>query len=189
YITKQHETISDITNTLTNSQQQLSWTDIAIRNTLNEEDYNLNGGKLLTLPATNDGTTIVVDSVVDVMTGLNIFGKDLTQKLSYVNDDLATVVGRDCLFQSTVILSELRKQDDPHNPTIGIDASLIVGSNQASLNFPIISRQITQVFATDDTFSSASATEILLENGNLFITVVAKSRFEDDFSRKFDLIK
>lgn len=139
---------------LQDNEFQDSWYKTAIDNNLREEDYALNKDTPIQLSI--DGVLnlgIRLESVVDVLNGKSIYGKDLHKSLQYDTntEDLRVLSYDDTVLQSVEILLKLRKRDNPDFPELGLQSTVIVGSNRALMNFPIINRQLIETFSSDDT--------------------------------------
>jgi hypothetical protein len=161
---------------LGNNNPEDDWEAIALANSLREEDYTTKGGVnlQLTFPKINKGTQ--VESVVDVMQGLSIYGKDIYRKIQFANDDLTTLGYRETIAQSVNILINLKKNDNPSSPTDGLQKELTIGGNRALLNFPVIQRQLSEAFATDDTLQNFNITTINVVEDTLNIEFTVETR-------------
>lgn len=156
------------------------WVDIALQNQLTEEDYSITGGTSMTLgfPQVNNG--VAINAVVDVMIGDNIYGKDLDRFFGFDEDtnDLRILSPSDTLMQSIFILAALRQNDNPDYPTEGIQSSIVAGSNRATLSFPIINRQMSATFATDDTLQNFQITNLETQGVGLLISFSVEPRLQ-----------
>ncbi|MBS0031612.1 hypothetical protein ACTJJ0_30810 [Chitinophaga sp. 22321] len=164
---------------LESSNPQDEWTDIALRNNLREEDYSADGGVNLKLTSPVNNRNIQVATVVDTMQGKSMLGKDLHRGLQFVDNDLRCLGYDETVYQSVEILACLKKNDNPHAPSDGLQSAVIVGANRASLNFPIIVRQLSATFATDDTLQDFAVNEIKVVDDNLFISYQVKTRLNE----------
>lgn len=180
YTLKAHQTLervaSDILNLPTPDDD---WYDIAINNQLTEEEYTVDGGTTvqLSFPTVNNG--ISINSVVAVMIGDAILGRDFQKKIQFANNDLVVLDGPDTVNQSMYILAALKQNDNPDFPTLGLQSSVIVGGNRAQLNFPVITRQITQVFASDDSFKSFSIQNLSVKGTVLTLAFQVSTRLNE----------
>ncbi|MBV7533762.1 hypothetical protein [Chitinophaga sp. sic0106] len=155
------------------------WADIAISNNIREEDYTPDGGVNLKLTQSAGAATIKVSSVVDSMEGKRILGKDLHRALQFADNDLLTLSEDDTVFQSVEILAALKVNDNPFAPNDGLQTAVIIGGNRASLNFPVISRQMTATFQSDDTLQDFSIKEIKVVNDTLQINYQVSTRLNE----------
>lgn len=155
------------------------WADIAIRNNIREEDYTPDGGVSLKLTVPRSGGAINVAAVVDSMEGKRILGKDLHRALQFADNDLLALSEDDTVFQSVEILAALKVNDNPHAPNDGLQTAVIIGGNRASLNFPVISRQMTATFASDDTLQGFTIKEIKVVNDTLQINYQVSTRLNE----------
>lgn len=170
YVMKQNQSLEDIAKlVLEQSNYQDSWFDIAKRNHLFEVDYDNEGGVelLLELDSTSN-LTIQVNSVVDTLQGKSIYGKDLYKSIIFVDDDLKTLDYDKTVEQSVNIMINHKKNHHPDYPSLGLQSTLVVGGNRALMNFPVIIRQLTEVFESDDTFKQFTVNSLSIEQDNLF---------------------
>jgi hypothetical protein len=55
---------------------------------------------------------------------------------------------------------------------LGLSEDLVVGSNRSSFALPVIQRQLTNLFNTDDTLMNFEIKSITIDTDELFITFV-----------------
>lgn len=180
YTTKPKQTLERVAQDILNtSTPEDDWYDIAVKNQLREEDYSPAGGTALNLsfPRVNQG--INISAVVAVMIGKAIYGLDFDQKIQFVNDDLKVLSFDDTVQQDMYILANLRKNDNPDFPNQGLQSTVAVGGTRASLNFPIITRQITETFATDDSFKNFTLLNLQVIDDRLEITFQVQTRLDE----------
>lgn len=161
----QEETLIDVSkNQQKNIDPVNNWTDIALLNDLEEENYTREGNVLLKIELLSDIQNVNLTSLVDNINSETIYGKDVLQNITYKNNDLAIVERENCLLQSCEILLSLRKGDNPQFPDSGISGGIGVSKNTFGLLFPTIFRQISDLFATDETFKSISLINLVFKN-------------------------
>lgn len=179
YIQKQEQTLEQIEVESGSLDSDITWYESAIRNMLKEEDYTNEGGVPLKIIFKNAPTAFLESVVSAVDNGLKSFGLDIKKKIEFSGDDLVTLDNKETLIQSADILLNLRKGDNPSVPNLGIDQVSILGSNKGSFLFPVIFRQIIELFATDDTFSSVEVGKISFNQDAIFIDVTVSSRYRE----------
>lgn len=181
YTLKSNQTLERVANDILNQSDPDAWVDIALQNQLIEEDYTPAGGVGVQLgfPVINRG--INISSVVDVMIDKNILGKDFNRNLHFNSNtgDLEIVEFDDCVKQAVEILANLRRNDNPDFPDQGLQSSVVVGSNRASLNFPIITRQYQKTFASDDSLKSFQLLTLDVQEDNLNISFQVQTRLNE----------
>lgn len=156
------------------------WYKIAFTNHLEEEDYDSEGGNSLVIELDRQTTTkLKVTSVVDTLYGKSIYGKDLYKKLSFSNDDLQVLDYNSTLLQAIDILISLKRNGNPDYPELGLQSQLMVGSNRTSLNFPIIERDLRNVFSTDDTLKDFQLTSLTKDQDNVLIDFQVYTRLNE----------
>lgn len=165
---------------------QNSWYNTAIRNNLKEEDYSIEGGNLLTVSFNLTGS-IFINAVVDNITGEKVLGIDIDKKFTFENNDIKVLTYSDTFKQSVLILSSLKKGDNPYLPNDGIDTKSVIGTNINLVNYPSIVRQMSNAFATDDTIKSFAIIDIKRESDAIYAKFEARSRISDLHNFKIKL--
>jgi len=184
YSAKQGEDLEEISRNVSLSTDPDSWVDIAINNGLDEEDYSLDGGYLIKLNFQNQDN-IQIQSVVSPISSISDSrGLDFDRKISFVDNNLKYLTGKETIVQSSEILLSLERGDNPAFPNDGIDTRNIVGNSLAAVVYPSIVRQVSDLFSKDDTFSSIAVTDISKEQDALFIDVDIKSVAGDLVQKK-----
>jgi hypothetical protein len=184
FVLKQNQTIENVARDLLQSANPNDdWTDIAIKNNLEEEDYSKEGGNNLQVKMQRVNIGTKINSVVDVIIGKSIYGKDLNKKLQFdsVTNDLKVLGHDDTIVQAVNILSNLKKNDNPDNPNAGLQSTLVAGTNRAMFNFPAIIRQLNETFAGDDTLKNFKVNSLLLEQDNMIMEFSVQSRLDETF--------
>lgn len=173
-ILKQNQSLEGLSRDLGYDIPDDDWASLAVNNSLLEELYDLTGGNLLKVTFLNN-SRINSTSVVDVMVNKNILGKDLNKNLSITNDDLTVLEPEQTLNQAAEILIGLIKGSVPEFPNDGIDSS-IVGSNLKAFKYPMIFRQLYEVFKKDDTFREMeiTSTGVSEDNASMELRIVSK---------------
>lgn len=128
---------------------QNDWAQVALNNDLLEQDYSYEGGNVIQLQVDFNTDSTPVDSIIDVMLGDSVFGKDIQRVLEFKDDDLVSLNGEDTVYQSVVILAELIKGDIPEFPEIGRTG--IIGNNFQVFAAGSLVRQMVETFSIDDT--------------------------------------
>lgn len=165
------------------------WYKIALSNDLSEEGYTVNGGVEIQLSNSKNRSNSQVTSVVDILAGKKINGIDLDQKITYVVDgngfsDLALLSHEATVEQTVKILLLLKKNSNPDHPNDGLQSSVVIGGNRALLNFPVIIRQMTQTFATDDSLKNFMVKNLAFEQDNLLISYEVETRLNETYDGK-----
>ena len=173
---QQNQTLEDFSRQVEGSLNPLDdWRDVAVRNNLSEEDYTTEGGNELLFYKQN-GDSIFIESVVDNIVGEKILGKDILYKTTFENDDLLVLSYKDTFFQSVNILMKLKKGDNPEFYDLGLQKNVAVGSNINSISYPVLLRQISEAFQTDDTIKSQEITGFRKEQDAIFIDMEIESK-------------
>lgn len=181
----QNQTLEKVSRLILGSSDfDNDWAEIAIDNSLREEDYGIEGGVLLKVVFDENHKFNYVESVIDNIEGEKICGLDINKRLTFVDDDLETLGYSKTIEQAFAILLGLQKGDNPEFPSDGITKEAIVGNSIMSLKFPIIFRQYYSLFAKDDTFSSFCIKNVGFERDAVFVDVEAKTTYGENLSGK-----
>jgi hypothetical protein len=161
YFQKQGETLEGIQRTVIGSTDpDNDYYKTGVQNRVNEEKYSNEGGLKLKIELSSP-QSFTIDSIVDVLDdNLKLYGLDINKKITYKENDLDILGYRNTLEQSAFILLNLRKEDNPEFPNMGVDKRIAVGGNLASFSYPVVLRQIYETFKTDDTFASIELVQI-----------------------------
>lgn len=190
YITKEHQTIERVSQDVLSNDSTDGWYDITVSNHLKEENYTPSGGVELELNFPNVNRGIQVNSVVAVMEGKAIYGKDIYRKIQIdpVTEDLTVLDYDQTIQQSVEILSQLKRNDNPAYPNDGIQREVIIGGNRATLNFPIFQRQQNAVFATDDTLKKFTIKSLSFNEDQLLLDFEVSTRLDEVVSSNTILV-
>lgn len=178
---RQNQTIERLAGgSLGYANEHQDWYDIAITNDLREEGYTPAGGTSLQVSASG-GVSFNITSIVDIMNQENMKGKDIHKKISWVDNDLETVVGDDCFIQCCETLLELRKGGNPEFVFHGLTTELVTGQNYNSIAYPVLVRQITEVLGTDDAIDNFTIDNIERRTDGLFVELTITSKSAEVF--------
>lgn len=167
YVLSQYETLEKVTETVGDT-----WQGIAINNSIIEEDYDLEGGQILSMKVNPPRNGVLeVNGVVDTLEGEKIYGKDVNSELKLQDSDLEVLDYIDTFEQSAKILLNLKKGQVEEFSSRGLDTEFFVGTVKSALSYPAIFRQIYSNFSSDDTFSSISIESVEQSGDSVFITV------------------
>lgn len=169
YMLKQNQTLEGVSwSELKSNDPNNDWVDVAVQNDLREEEYTTSGLINLKVNYVKTGTVNDIKVVVDNIYGENILGADIQQLLVFdiVEEDLIVLNNEDTVLQSAEILLNLSKNDNPEYWRDGI-ASNLLGNSIASFAYPILFRQLSQVFGTDDTFSTFQLGNLSVEKDGM----------------------
>ena len=177
YVLSQGQTLATLAQNVGYTNPNNDWVNIALRNNVREDDYTEVGGISLKITFQNNND-YKLKSVLDSISGINIYGMDISCIISYENNDLTVLGYTETRDQTFSTLLNLTKGSVPEFPGDGLDKSLI-GGNVNSLQYPVMIRQISETFAKDDLFKSVSMTKITREQNQVLATVTATTRLGD----------
>lgn len=169
YTLGQGETLEEVQdNTNPDGNEQNQWVQLSLENNLLESDYTTEGGNVLRVSKIrNTSPNLFLESVVDNLSGENLYGKDLHRQLTFVNDDLLCLAPVATVRQSVDILINLNKKDIPELPDFGKQP--VIGSNVATFLYSGMVRQLNEVFASDDTMRNFSVKRFFYKDGDLYL--------------------
>jgi hypothetical protein len=139
------------------------YTDIADFNSISYYEVGATGwvGRILKVPLTLYTEKTKLAGIVDGQIGKAILGKDVAQKFSFVNNDIATVAHEDCFVQSMfIMLGSVPRSSVPEYPTLGTSLASIVGKNIGSLSMSLVVSDLQALFNSDPTFSSVRVVSV-----------------------------
>ena len=181
YILKQNQTFENLAKELGSSDPNQDWLDLAIANGIMELDYTRAGGNVLDLSKT-DNTLYNITTVVDVMVGDNILGKDLQRKVEILDDDFVALSTQDTMEQSAEICLGVTQGSVPEYQTIGYPKDL-VGSNINAIRFSSLMRDVQNNFKTDDSFASVEMIDNSVDQDAAFYTFQITSRLNNQINK------
>lgn len=186
FILRQNQTLTSLADEIGYSDPNNDWVELALRNNLREDDYTEDGGVNLKVVFQNN-SEYSLKGVLAPITGQSIYGLDINKKITYVDDDIDTLDNTETRDQAFSILMNLFKGNVPEFIADGIDKGL-TGSNINSFQYPIVIRQMSDIFAKDDLFKSVGISNIYREQDNVFMTVSAKTRVGDVLGENLKLV-
>lgn len=181
YILKQNQTLENLAIELGSNNPNLDWVDIAVSNSLMELDYDRQGGNEL-IVKNADNNKLNTTSVVDIMVGDNILGKDLTEKIAITEDDIVSLGTVDTMEQSAGICLTVTKGSVPEFPNLGISKNL-VGSAKNTLRASSLMRQVNNNFRTDDSFKSIEMINSRVDGDVAFYDFKIMSRLNNEVNK------
>lgn len=185
YIQKQNETIERIAENFGFNGQD-DWTNLAVQNQITEEDYTNNGGKMLNAFFPNN-SNFDLENIVDNLSEENIYGKDVVSKIEIESDGgLKTVSGVESLQQTFKTIMSTSQGSVPEFEEDGIP-SYLIGSNQNTLQYPVLFRSLLNMFQKDKRFISFEVLDIKKDQDAIFIETQTKTITGDDFVKSISI--
>jgi len=181
YILGQNQTFENLATELGSNNHNKDWVDIALTNGVIELDYDKAGGNVLDV-SQKDNKSMNTTSVVDIMVGDNILGKDLPSKIEIDEDDIVALGTVDTMEQSAGICLYVTKGSVPEIPTIGISKELI-GSSVNILRMSSLSREVNNNFRTDDSLKSIQMISSRIEGDMAFYDFKIVSRLNHEINK------
>jgi hypothetical protein len=184
YIQSQNQTLENISSR-TGSADPDNWVNIALDNQVIEEDYTMNGGKLLKLTFKNN-LNFNLTNIVDNLSSDNLYGKDIKSTLSIIDSDIVCIYGKEAVEQSFGTIITTIKGSIPEFPEDGMPDYLFSG-NQNILQYPILFRSISSMLSKDDRFNSLEILDIAKDQDNVFIKLQTTVKTGDVLKRDLAL--
>lgn len=181
YIVKQNQTLENVSFSLGSSTPNEDWVGVAVENGISEMDYTSKGGNILDVKK-EDNSTFNITTVVDVMVGDNILGKDIQRKLEITEEDIVTLNTVDTMNQSAEICLTTVRGSVPEFVYLGISKDF-VGSALQSLRLASLSREVINNFKTDDSFKSVQLISNEVEQDNAFYEFRIESRLHHELNK------
>jgi hypothetical protein len=173
-------------NQLGDSDPDNNWVPLALQNEITEEQY---GSKsiMLKYETINVANNYFLNTVLGPLQGEQLYGIDICRVLQMVQDsngnwDFGILTPKQTAQQAVDIYLGLKRGDNPEFPNDGIQVNLVIGSNLGSLKFPVLFRQLTAIFAKDDTFTSFAITNAKFQQDALFITAQIQTKYGSIFN-------
>jgi hypothetical protein len=177
YITRQLETLENLSRKSGDLSPDDDWSSIAISNDIQEEDYTSAGGVLLHMKF-NNAQSFDIKNIVDTLKADNLYGKDIQKRFEISNGDLVTLSGNDAIKQTFETIFESIKGGIPEFPEDGVSPD-IIGQNVNAFNYPSIFRCLVDMFKKDDRFSSVDLVDLYRDGDGVFMKVSAKTKIGD----------
>lgn len=151
------ETFEQVARSLGSENPQDDWEDIAVRNLIQEEDYDATDNQKGVIFKVSLNTVISygIENIVDNPVGDKILGKDMDKCFHFDNNDIATVEGRDAVDQTIDTILNTMKGSIPEFPEDGTDNDDI-GSNVIIVKYPSLFRNLLNMFSKDARFKSVT---------------------------------
>lgn len=141
------------------------WRDLSLRNGLIEEGYVKSGGELLYVEI-KGANKFRLSSIVSGVKNINdIHGIDIGKNIRFADSDLITLGNDETLAQTVEILMNK-----------GIDGRELLGDTFASFSYPILLRQVLEIFSTDDSFASIQVKDLRRVDEAVYLDFVIETK-------------
>jgi len=181
YILKQRQTIENLSLQLGSSDPNFDWVELTVSNNLLEVDYDHDGGNLLNINRI-DNKVMNITTVVDVMVGNNILGKDMIDFIQFIDDDVLTLGVEDTMEQSADICLRVVRGSVPEFPILGISKHF-VGSSLNNIMFSSLNREVINNFKTDDSFKNVQMVDSRVVEDVVFYDFKIESRLHQEINK------
>lgn len=166
------KTIQDLAQDINSSD--INETNLILENDLSETDWEID--KLSTINAlVNNQKDVVVETIIEEPSGNKVYGKDISRKISIIDNDLNIEKYEDNVSQKCDILLELNKGDIPELPNFG--KNLSPGTNVSNYNLVELIKDVQSVFNEDDLFDSVEISEIGFNEGSINVSCTIKTKY------------
>lgn len=180
-------TMEDVANTVKEINiDNTNWIDLMLSNDMNEADWEID--KLTPISVLiNNRIDVIVTTILDQPIGKRIYGKDVSRKISFQDDDLLVVEFQANVEQKCDILLELNRGDVPENALFGKNSKLISGVNTKTFAYPELSSDIQNVFLQNDLFEYVAITDFDYNNGDMIVKVEIKTKYDYKTEKKITI--
>ena len=171
YQLKRFQNLEDVTlGILNDNNNQNDWSGLAVENNLFESDYSIQGGSVIEITQPlGTSPNLFLNSIVDNLSGEKLYGIDFNNQINWINNDLAILSYIDTVKQATITLVTIKKGDVPEFYDMGVDSSLLTGNDVGSLSYVSLIRQLTQLFATDDSLRNFQVNSFSYKGGVSYV--------------------
>lgn len=178
FILKQNQTLESLSSIIGFEDREKGALELSLRNHIRETDYTTDGGLIFKFSYQNQ-ESLYLNTVVDILTGENILGKDINKFLTFKDNDLLTLSPKETFIQTCSILCGLLKNNNPEFPIQGFDKSSLSNKNVLNNTLPTFIRQFYSTVGRDDTIASFELVNISTEGDALKIEIKFKSLLVD----------
>lgn len=186
HVLGKNETIEDLSSSVNGEDNyQNQWQDIALRNDLSELDYTTEGGEKVILSINLNTTVYPITSILDSPIGKNILGRDVSKEMRFVDNNILVLGYDDTYYQSVDTMLSLKKGQVPEFRFLGRD--VLVGSNLRTFGVAVLTRQLQQIFSTDDSVNNIRINKISLEGSVVYIELLVESNFKNIVKQQLNL--
>jgi len=188
YTLKYGQTLEGVEkNVMSSTDPDNEWVQLAFDNDIKEEDYNINGGNRIKITLKN-GSLFNIQSIVDTITeAVNVYGRDIDRVITFENDDIKVLSGKETLYQTVDILANLRRGDNPEFPEDGINEKFVVGSNISAIQFPSLFRQLALTFAKDDSLKNFTLINIEQKDDYVALEFSVATRLDEVITQRINI--
>lgn len=166
---KTRENFEQVSSQIGSIEAQNDWFDIALRNSIEEEDYTEQLNPMFKIDIRKAGN-FRLDNIVDNLDGDNILGKDINKEFFIKDGDIAVVSSEEAIHQSlNTILSSL-KGSIPEFPNYGLPNE-VIGSSIGALSYPSIFKHLMDMFQRDGRWLSVSLLDIFRKEDKTFLKI------------------
>lgn len=157
---------------------------LIINNDLEEQDWDIN--KLSNIYACIDNKTdVVVTTILEQPINEKIYGKDISKKIKFIENDVEIKTYKENIDQKCLILLNLNKGDIPEIPFLGKNISF--GKNVSDYNYVEFLKDIKSNFSQDDLFDSIEISEISFQNGDIIVSCNIKTKYSYSTTKKIKI--
>lgn len=180
-------TFEDVENELRydNFDTQTTWGQIMLNNDIEETAWEIDELKQVkyTISAPE---SIKVSTILDILQGDNIYGRDISRKITFDDNDLFLVKYADNIKQKCEILLNLKKGDVPEMPLFGVDNKFL-GEGVKAFSYNEVFTQIEGNFLQNDIFDSVEIYDVKFDNGSISISIDIKTKYDYSLVKKLDI--
>lgn len=180
-------TMEDVANSVKQiNRDNTNWIDLQLSNDMNESDWDID--KLTAMNVfVNNQNDIVVTTILDQPIGKRIYGKDVSRKINFIENDVQIKTYQDNIEQKCDILLGLNRGDVPENMLFGKNLELTVGVAVKQFAYPALVKDIQETFMQNDLFEYVEVTNFQFSEGDMEITCSIKTKYDYKTEKKIVL--
>lgn len=163
------KTVQDVANKIGNITEQ----ELILNNDLEEENYEIDELSQITA-FVNNQNNVVVTTIMEQPIGKKIYGKDISRKITFSDNDLSTVEYESNIEQKCDILLGLIRGDIPEFPALG--KSIPIGS-YSNFNYAELISDLKDSFLQDDIFENVEIVDVDIKDGDISVTCNIKTKY------------
>lgn len=182
-----YRTVEDIADTVKEANNDnTGWAELMTNNDMDEGDWEID--ELTNMNVfINNKVDIVVTTILDMPIGERIYGKDISRKINFIDNDLEIVEYKNNVEQKCNILLELNRGDVPENSLFGKNSELFSGVSIKQFSYPELIRDIQNNFMQNDLFEYVEIRDFEFKGGDVYATVEIKTKYDYKTKKKIEI--
>lgn len=183
YTLSKNESLDKAASRVGYSDKDMGEIEISLNNLIKETDYDLSGGFSFQVNYQSENSTISADTLIgENLINEELLGRDLSKVLSFVDNDLDSLLPNETFSQTCEILIKFLRGDNPEFPFKGMDKTLVTNRVSASTSLPILLRQLSDLISGDGTVDRMILKDVSYEKDSIKFKCDLYSKFNNIYS-------